>query len=175
MPHGAAALSGGAYGYMETRPCTAQCRCKTSCQRIAQCNMGCFAISFLLLREALHREVKTQLYFLQWIAATGRTVYHPASNFSLNIFGSFDKSTCAHFSFFVPTRSSGNENKLVQRQKYCKLLRSYSSVLHPSSTTCNAALLRLLRKLRRSRFINCVKIKQSARSKTSIFGRVSAL
>ena len=49
------------YFTSDLRPCNtaqfsqqlaSQCRCETSCQRIAQCNMGCLAM--FLLREALH-------------------------------------------------------------------------------------------------------------------------
>ena len=54
-------------------------------------------------------------------------MYHPSSNFSLAIYGSFNKCTCAHFSFFFP-RSSEYENKLIQEIALIFLVETSLSV-----------------------------------------------
>ena len=80
-----------------------QCRCETSCWRIAQCNMCCLAI--FLLRRALHK-VELSPTFSQRIAPTGNTIAQcitpPATCLAIlrqlpQIYGA-----CAQFLFFVP-------------------------------------------------------------------------
>ena len=102
------------YNFVQLRPCytvqfsqqlVSQCRCETSCWRIAQCNMGCLAI--FLLRKALH-EVELSSTFrngLQQLTTPLHSV-SPSSNLSRNFYGSFNKGACAHFLFFVPRRSA---------------------------------------------------------------------
>ena len=62
-----------------------QCRCETSCWRIAQCNMGCLTI--FLVREALH-EVELSSSFCnelqQLTILLHSVIYHPSSNLSHN-------------------------------------------------------------------------------------------
>ena len=85
-----------------------QCRCETSCWRIAQCNMGCLAIFFVAQSVARSR---TRFYFSQRIAATGSTI-NPSSNFSRNFTAVLTRAH-AHTSRFS-FRGAGYENKLFQ-------------------------------------------------------------
>ena len=95
---------------------TAQCRCETSCRRIAQCNMGCLAI--FLLREALH-EVELSSTFrngLQQLATPLHSVSPLQQHFS-QFYGSFNKGACAHFSFFVPKSIA---RQVAEKTAQCK-------------------------------------------------------
>ena len=77
-----------------------QWHCKTSCWRIAQCNMGCLAM--FLLREALH-EVELSSAFrigLQQLTIPLHSV-SPLQQLVSQFYGSFNKNLCAHFLFFV--------------------------------------------------------------------------
>ena len=79
-----------------------QCRCETSCWRIAQCNMGCLAI--FVLREALH-EVELSSTFrngLQQLTTPLHSV-SPLQQLVSQFYGSFNKGACAHLLFFVPS------------------------------------------------------------------------
>ena len=69
-----------------------------------------------VVARSFARTGRTQLYFSQRIAAAGNTIAQcitPPATFLSQFYGSFNKCTCAHFSFFFP-RSSEYENKLIQ-------------------------------------------------------------
>ena len=97
-----------------------QCRCETSCPRIAQCNMGCRKF---LLRKALH-EVEISSTFrnrLQQLATPLHSVTPLQQRFS-QFYGSFNKGACAHFLFIV-TRSLARQvaEKIAQCNRVFKL------------------------------------------------------
>ena len=77
-----------------------QCHCKTSCWRIAWCNMGCLTI--FLLRKALHKVELSSTFCngLQQLTTPLHGV-SPLQQLVSQFYGSFSKGTCAHFLFFV--------------------------------------------------------------------------
>ena len=78
-----------------------QCRCETSCWRIAQCNMGCLAI--FMLREALHGVELNSTFRngLQQLTIPLHSVSYLQQLVS-QFYGIFNKGECAHFLCFVP-------------------------------------------------------------------------
>ena len=78
-----------------------QCRCETSCWRIAHCNMG--FLPMFLLREGLHEVelISTFRNGLQQLVTPLHSV-SPLQQLVSQFYGSFNKGACAHFLFFVP-------------------------------------------------------------------------
>ena len=118
-----------------------QWHCKTSCWRIAQCNIGCLAI--VLLREALHAVESSSTFRngLQQLR-TPFTVYHPSSYLSRNFMAVL---TRAH----APTSCFSFRGAL--RDKSLQKLHSVTGPQHQTSANLlNFRPLRdkLLRKLR---------------------------
>ena len=112
-----------------------QCRCETSCWRIAQCNMDCLAI--FSLREALHEveHSSTLRNGLQQLTIPLHSV-SPLQQLVSQFYGSFNKGACAHFFFFVP--------------------RSFArQVAETKTAQCNRASTPSLGNLQRSIFNHC--------------------
>ena len=99
-------LRGPCYTAQISQQLASQCRCETSCRRIAQCSIGCLAFIFGL-HETLHEVELSSNDFWQRIAETGNTIaqYIPSSKFSRN-FTAVWTSTHAHTSRFIVPRSS---------------------------------------------------------------------
>ena len=115
-----------------------QCRCETSCWRIAQCNMGCLAI--FLLCKVLH-EVELSSTFcnkLQQLALPLHSVSHLQQLVS-QFYSSFNRGACAHFLFFVP--------RSIARQVAKKIAQCNTWPQHQTSATCNATFSIIVRQV----------------------------
>ena len=116
-----------------------QCRCETSCWRIAQYNMGCLAI--FLLREALHEvELSSTFRIRLWqLTIPLHSDYHPFSNLSCNFMAVLTRAhahTCC-FSFRVALR-----DKLLR-----KLHKYLTRPQHQTLATCNATFSTIARQV----------------------------
>ena len=136
--------------FRELRPCytvhfsqqlVSQCRCETSCWRIAQCNMGCLAI--FSLREALH-EVELRSTFrngLQQLTTSLHSV-SPVQQLVSQFYSSFTAVlTRAHVHTYYISFRGALPDKLLRK------LHSVTGPQHQTSATCNATFLIVARQV----------------------------
>ena len=118
-----------------------QCRCETSCWRIAQCNMGCLAI--FSLREALH-EVELRSTFrngLQQLTTPLHSV-SPLQQLVSQFYSRFMAVlTRAHaHTYYISFRRA-------LRDKLLRKLHSVTGPQHQTSATCNATFSTVARQV----------------------------
>ena len=112
-----------------------QCRCETSCCKIAQCNMGCLAI--FSLREALY-EVELRSTFRNELQKLTTPLQQLVSQF----YSSFTAVlTRAHaHTYYISFRGA-------LRDKLLRKLHSVTGPQHQTSATCNATFLTVARQV----------------------------
>ena len=118
-----------------------QCRCETSCWRIAQCNMGC--LSIFSLREALHEEELSSTFRngLQQLTTPLHSV-SPLQQLVSQFYSSFMAVLTmvrAH-TYYISFRGA-------LRDKLLRKLHSLTGPQHQTSATCNATFLTVARQV----------------------------